>query len=199
MGLKYESLPELPQPTELTGCEVLNLGCGRKHVSGALNLDLSPDTNPDCVYDLNVLPWPFPDDHFNEVLAYDLIEHLGDTIRTLEEIHRICRNGAVVRITLPHFSCANAYTDPTHRHYFGRFSFDYFTGENELPFYTRARFRRRWSQIIFYPTLVNKIVRRFAGRYPAAYERRWAWMFPAWFLYFELEVLKGIDAPISEP
>jgi hypothetical protein len=32
---------------------------------------------------------------------------------------------------------------------------------------------------------------RLANRYPAAYERRWAWIFPAWYLYFELEVDKG--------
>ena len=178
--------------------ETLNLGCGRKHISGAINLDLSRDANPDLIYDLNLSPWPFPDDHFREVLAYDVVEHLDDTIRTMEEIHRICRNGAIVRITLPHFSCANSYTDPTHRHFFGRFSFDYFTRENESPFYTRARFRRRWSQIIVYPTLLNKIVGRFANRYPAIYERRWAWMLPAWFLYFELEVLKDLDVPISE-
>jgi len=37
---------------------------------------------------------------------------------------------------------------------------------------------------------VNKLVRRLANRYPAAYERRWTWIFPAWFLYFELEVVK---------
>jgi hypothetical protein len=38
---------------------------------------------------------------------------------------------------------------------------------------------------------VNKLVWRLARRAPAAYERRYAWMFPAWFLSFELVVIKG--------
>lgn len=170
---------------------VLNLGCGLKRLPDAINLDVTPDTNPDVVHDLNCVPWPFPDDHFQEVLAYDVIEHLDDTISVLEEIHRVSRQGAIVRITVPHFSCANAFTDPTHRHYFGRFSFDYVTGASEYSFYTRARFCQRSVQLIFYPTLANKLIWRVANRFPAAYERRWAWVFPAWYSYFELEVQKA--------
>jgi SAM-dependent methyltransferase len=169
---------------------VLNLGAGRKRRSDALNVDLVADTNPELVWDLNRLPWPLPSNHFREILAYDVIEHLDNLIPVIEEIHRVCAPGAVVRITLPHFSCANAFTDPTHRHYFSWFSFHYFTGENQWEFYTTRRFKRIGGLIHFYPTLLNKIVWRLANRYPEAYERRWAWIFPAWFLAFELEVIK---------
>ncbi len=168
---------------------ILNLGCGRKHHPDAVNLDVTPDTGPDVVHDLNVFPWPFEDGQFDEVLAYDVIEHLDNVVRVMEEIHRICRPGAVVRITLPHFSSANAYTDPTHRHSFGAFSFNYFTGEHEFSFYTRVRFASRERKIIFARSLVNRVVQRVANRAPAAYEQRWSWVFPAWFLYFELEVV----------
>jgi hypothetical protein len=92
---------------------------------------------------------------------------------------------------VPHFSSSNAFTDPTHRHYFGWFSFDYFTGEHEHSYYTRARFRTRERKLMFYPSLLNKIVWRLANRFPASYERGWAWMFPGWFLYCELEAIKG--------
>ena len=91
---------------------------------------------------------------------------------------------------MPHFSSPNAFSDPTHRRQFAWSSFHYFTGEHEIAFYSAARFRRRWSRIVFLPSLLNKLVTRAANRYPEAYERRWAWMFPAWFLYFELEVIK---------
>ncbi len=170
---------------------VLNLGCGRKHRTDAVNLDVTPDTNPDVVHDLDVLPWPFPDDQFEEVIALDVVEHLDDIVKVMEEVHRICRPGAVLRITVPHFSSANAFTDPTHRHYFGWFSFHYFTGEHEFSFYSRSRFRRRSSGIVFTQSLMNKLVHRYANRWPKRYEQRWAWVFPAWFLHFELEVLKG--------
>ena len=162
-------------------------------------MDLVADTNPDVVHDLDQTPWPFPDGRFEEVWAYDVLEHLDDLIAVLEEVHRICRPGAVLKATVPHFSCSNAFTDPTHRHYFGRFSFDYFTGENEFAFYSRARFRRRAASIVFRPTLLNKIVHRLANWRPAPYEQRWAWIFPAWFLYFELEVVKDVAADAARP
>lgn len=173
------------------GRRVLNLGCGRRRVEGAVNVDVTAETSPDVLHDLNVRPWPFADDSFDEVLAHDVIEHLAETIATLEEIHRVCRRGARVELTVPHFSCSNAFTDPTHRHFFGRFSFGYVTEGHELSFYSRARFVERSCRIIFHPTLLNKLVWRLANRYPAEYERRWAWLFPAWFLSVELEVVKG--------
>lgn len=169
---------------------VLNLGAGAKQRPDAVNVDLVADTRPDVVHDLNQLPWPFPDNRFREVLAFDVIEHLDDVIRVMEEVHRVCEDGAVVRITLPHYSCSNAFTDPTHRHYFGWFSFHYVTGEHQFSFYTDRRFRRVRSSLWFTPSLLNRVVRRLANRFPAAYERRWAWIFPAWYLYFELQVVK---------
>jgi hypothetical protein len=179
------------QPAALKGLERLNLGCGRKPLEGAVNVDIYAEAKPDVVCDLNRLPWPFRDDQFREVIAYDVIEHLTDVVTVMEEIHRVCRAGALVQITVPHFTSANSFTDPTHRHHFGRASFRYFTGEHELGFYTSVRFKARTSHIAFVPSLVNKIVWRLANRYPDYYERRWAWVFPAWFLYFELEVLKA--------
>jgi hypothetical protein len=178
--------------------EVLNLGCGHRHVADAVNLDITPATRPDLVHDLNQRPWPLPDNHFREVLAYDLIEHLDETIATLEEIHRVSSDGAIIRLTVPHFSCSNAFTDPTHRHCFGRFSFDCLTQGDEHDYYTSARFRQRSCRIIFHPTLLNKLVWRIANRYPSAYERRWAWIFPAWFMSIELEVLKRANNRSSD-
>jgi len=172
------------------GAKVLNLGCGQKRVEGAINLDRIAAVNPNVVHDIDNFPWPFADNQFEEVLAHDIIEHCTDVVAAMEEIHRICQSGAVVRVTTPHLSSPNSYTDPTHRYHFGYLSFDYFTGDHDFDFYTDKRFGRRKAQIIFHPTLVNKLVWRLANRYPEAYERRWTWMFPAWFLYFELEVLK---------
>ena len=184
-------------PSDVASRQVLNLGCGNKHLPNAINLDITPDTNPDVVHDLNQRPWPFPDNHFKEVVIYDVIEHVDDVIACMEEVHRVCKSGAIVRITVPHFSCANAFTDPTHRHYFGWYSFHYVTGEHNFSFYTRKRFKRKHTDLVFRNTPSNKFVRRFANRNPEAYEQRWAWMFPAWFLSFVLEVVEsaGETAP----
>jgi len=174
---------------------VLNLGCGRKHRAGAVNLDRTPASNPDVVHDLDVRPWPFADDRFDRVYAFDVVEHLADVVAAMEELHRICRDRAAIEITVPHFSCSNAFTDPTHRHFFSRFSFDYFDNSHEFAFYSPARFRVVRSNLIFTPTPLNRVVSRLANRYPRKYELRWAWMFPAWFISVELSVIK--DAAVS--
>ncbi len=177
-------------PDSLAHLKKLVLGAGRKKKPDAVNVDIVSSTEPDIRHNLNRMPWPLPSDWFDECDLYDVIEHLEDVVAAMEEIHRVCRNGAVVRITVPHFSSANAFTDPTHRHYFSRFSFNYFTGEHEFSYYSNLRFRSRCGQIVFAMTFLNKLVYRLANRFPAEYERRWAWIFPAWFLYFELEVIK---------
>jgi len=169
---------------------VLHLGSGEKYDPAAVNVDIVSSTNPDISHDLEIRPWPLPNDHFQEVRAFDVIEHLDDVVASMEEIHRVCRNGAVVKITVPHYSCCNSFTDITHRHYFSIRSFDYFTGDNEFGFYTDRQYRKARAEMVFFKSIVNKVVWRLAHRFPEEYERRWAWMFPAWFLYFELIVIK---------
>lgn len=177
-------------PRHLVDRRVLHLGSGTKYTDNAVNVDLVARTNPDIVHDLDVVPWPLPENHFVEVRAFDVIEHLDDIVAAMEQIHRVCVDGASVLITVPHFSSVNAHTDITHRHNFSSRSFDYFTEANEFAFYTSKRFMPVKSTIIFAPTLLNKIVWRAAARWPGEYERRWAWLFPAWFLSFELQVIK---------
>ena len=130
---------------------ILNLGSGRRKIGGAVNVDISDQVDADVVHDLSVMPWPLPSDTFREVHAQDVVEHLSDTVRVMEEIYRVCRNGARVHITVPHFSSANAYTDPTHRRLFSYFSFDYFDADHAFGFYSAARFKRTRAQIVFYP------------------------------------------------
>ncbi len=177
-------------PQSLNNRKILHLGSGHKYAPECVNVDLVASTKPDIVHNLDVFPWPLPSDHFEEVRAYDVVEHLDNIISVMEEIHRVCRKRAKLKITVPHYSCANAFTDITHRHYFSVNSFNYFTGDNEFGFYTDKHFRRVSREIVFYPTLMNRVVLRMAKRWPTEYERRWAWMFPGWFLFFELEVVK---------
>ena len=169
---------------------VLNLGSGRKQISGAVNVDRNPEVKPQIILDLDSIPWPFPDHTFDEIVAFDVIEHLDRIVSAMDEIYRVSRDGAKIRITVPHFSCANTFTDPTHRHQFGWLSFHFFTGESDTPLSAQSKFKRLQTRINFYPSLMNKLIWRLANRWPEAYEKRWTWMFPAWFLYVELQTVK---------
>jgi SAM-dependent methyltransferase len=177
--------------------DVLNLGCGLSPTVGAVNLDLKACSGVDIVHDLRQMPWPLADNTFRRIVCMDILEHLPDTIATMEEIHRIAKPNAVVEIVTPHFSCANAFTDPTHCRQFGFFSFDYFTGEATHNHYTDARFAYRSRTLIFHATRKNTVMRRLANRWPAFYERHLVWIWPAWFISLELTVIKDMGVGLS--
>ena len=78
---------------------VLNLGAGLdRSIPGAVTVDLVAKTNPDVVHDLDVYPWPFETDSFDQVICREVIEHLEDVIKAMEEMHRITRPGGIVHI-----------------------------------------------------------------------------------------------------
>lgn len=165
---------------------MLNVGCGKKLMPNAINLDISPHVGADVVHDLRHFPWPFHDNSFDEIWMTDVIEHLPDLLATMEELHRISRDGAVIHIATPHFSSSNSFTDPTHAHHLGIFSFDYFTGDSVHNHYTQVRFRYAHRLLIFLPSRKNTLARRLANRWPAAYERHFCWIWPAWFMSIDL-------------
>ncbi len=172
--------------------KILSVGCGRKETRpGVVRVDKTTEVGPDVVWDLDVTPYPFEDSSFSEVECFDVIEHLDNIPKVMEEFHRVLGPGGVLKITTPHFSCANSYRDPTHEHHLSYFSFDYFCREHDLSYYSKARFRIKKREIHFQGSRITRFVLpRIANRMPDLYEMRWAWMFPAWYMYFELEAIK---------
>jgi SAM-dependent methyltransferase len=123
----------------------LHLGCGHLIREGWLNHDLAPLPGVDVVHDLRVFPWPFGDGQFEEVFAENVFEHLRDTVRTMEEVHRITRPGARVFIGVPYWNSYEAWGDPTHERLFSEEMFDFFDPTTpqgaQRAYYTTARFR----------------------------------------------------------
>jgi len=134
------------------------MGCGRDVRSGYLNVDSKRLDGVEVLCDFSHFPWPFRDDAFDEVVAVHVIEHLPDTIRTMEELHRVTRPGARILIEVPHYKHANAYRDPTHVRFFSEKTFDYF-GKDERSYYTSARFQVAKIEK-FYDSVIDQFVRR---------------------------------------
>lgn len=172
--------------------KILSIGSGKKPPApNLIRLDISADVEPDVVWNLDNLPYPFEDSEFSEIECFDVIEHLSNIPASLEEMYRILKPNGIVKITTPHFSCANSYIDPTHKFHLSYFSFDYFCAKHDLAYYSKARIQIKYRHIQFQGGRFNRsIISRLANRFPVIYEQRWAWIFPAWFLYFELEVIK---------
>src|SRR5262249_16225112 len=119
----------------------LDLGAGTVvRAPEAIRADRSRDVKPDVVLDAQG-GLPFPPGSLQRVFSFDLVEHLDDIPAIMTELHRILAPGGQVLITTPHFSCANSYTDPTHRHHFGWNSFSYFSVDHALSYYSTARFK----------------------------------------------------------
>ncbi|MBW4553885.1 MAG: class I SAM-dependent methyltransferase [Aphanocapsa sp. GSE-SYN-MK-11-07L] len=167
---------------------ILSIGCGKREPeAGVIRLDVSPEVNPDVRWDLNQFPYPFEDSSFQIIECFDVIEHLNSIPDVMEEFDRILVPGGVAKITTPHFSSANSYIDPTHKWHLSYFSFDYFSDVSALNYYCSARFTIV-SRFIHFKglKLYTAFARRLANKYPDQYEQHFAWIFPAFFLYFEL-------------
>ena len=124
----------------------LNLGCGRTPMAGWVNLDLAPGPGIDVVADLDACrrtPLPFADDSVSQMRMMHVLEHIGDTLGLMQELHRIAEPGALLAIRSPYGSSDDAYEDPTHRQRLFVNSFHYFA----QPTYWRADYGYRgdWS------------------------------------------------------
>jgi hypothetical protein len=96
----------------------LNLGCGDKKIDGWVNVDKVAAALPDKIVDLEVSPWPWPDNSADEVLLSHVLEHLGARpdvyLGIIKELYRVCRDGAKVTIIVPHPRHDHYLNDPTH-------------------------------------------------------------------------------------
>lgn len=95
-------------------------------------------------YNLEALPWPFPDDCFNYIIAVDILEHLTDTKSVIEECWRCLVPSGTLEIQVPFFGSFAHATDMTHKRGFTPDSFGFFLPAHAYcsaqPWYTNARF-----------------------------------------------------------
>lgn len=120
----------------------LHLGCGRDIREGWINLDCVASPGIDVVADLDACattPLPFEDDSFDEIYASHLLEHIRNPLPLMQELHRICRDGAKAHFRTPHGSHDDAFEDPTHYRQYFQNSYYFFS----QPAYWRADYGYR--------------------------------------------------------
>lgn len=107
----------------------LNLGAGDRHIEGYVSVDLKwPYPTPEEFQqaDLSEI-WPWGIWQIEEVLAFDIIEHIADRIHFMNELHRVLAPGARATIVTPNASRGAGYfQDPTHKSPWCLNSFQYF-------------------------------------------------------------------------
>lgn len=114
----------------------LNLGSGLNKKEDFVNVDKSPQGNPDVVMDLEVTPRTFKDNEVEEILLNHTLEHLGKDVNTffgiIKEMYRVCRNGARIEINVPHPRHDSFLNDPTHVRFITPRILDLFSRKNCL-------------------------------------------------------------------
>jgi predicted SAM-dependent methyltransferase len=105
---------------------ILDLGCGKKKRANSIGVDYSDRHNADVIHDLNTFPYPFDSISIDEVYMDNVLEHLDEPMRVMEEVHRICRPGGMVKVIVPYFRSVWAFIDPTHKTFYTVDSFAYY-------------------------------------------------------------------------
>lgn len=108
----------------------LLIGCGAKTDklfkpqepwTELVTLDINPDHNPDVLWDLEKLPYPFEDNQFDEIHAYEVLEHIGQQgdykafFAQFSEFWRILKPGGKLCATVPPWDGIWAWGDPSHK------------------------------------------------------------------------------------
>lgn len=112
-------------------CNELLIGCGnsrdkkvRLHGSESwtelMTMDHDPDCNPDVLWDLEITPYPFSDNQFTEIHAYEVLEHIGQQgdyktfFAQFTEFWRILKPDGLFCATVPHWQSLWVWGDPSH-------------------------------------------------------------------------------------
>lgn len=164
----------------------LDVGCGSHCLPDAVGLDMFAFQGVDHVHDVNVAPWPLANNRFEFIRCMHAIEHFAICHTVAREMHRVCKDGAIIDFITPHYSSYASWGDPTHVHHFALASipilFDQAVGSagyevisNEIKFTGSATDIFGW--------LVYKLS-------PRKYEKHFAWIFPANEIHTKIRIKK---------
>lgn len=94
---------------------------GNKDFDNVVRLDVNSDHKPDVIHDLRVHPLPFIDNEFDEIHAYEVLEHLayqGDFkffFDEFSEYARILKPGGLFFASVPMTGSPWVWGDPSHK------------------------------------------------------------------------------------
>ncbi len=175
----------------------LNIGCGADIREGYVNCDVVKLPKADVVCDLDKYPWPFPDNSFSEIICSHILEHLDDFNKAINEIWRISKPGAIIKVYSPYYVSWSYAADPSHKRVFCYRTFDYYAinPSRNAPYRTdfgsRARFKILVRKINFSQNkILNVLFNPIINAAPIIYERFFFFWFPATGIDYILKVVR---------
>ena len=123
---------------------LIDLGAAFGKPNGYVGLDLS-GADIDCDLRQGI---PFPDSSVGVVRAYDFLEHLPDSVATMNEIWRVLVPGGWLLASVPSTRGCGAWQDPTHCSWWNPNSFLYYTDPSFGKFLRHLTARFQSSRVI---------------------------------------------------
>lgn len=183
----------------------LNFGCGKDIKEDFENVDVVPYEGVDKEFDFNKPPYPYKDNTFDEIYAFHILEHLEDFHRTISELARISKNGAVWYIKAPFFLNTKYFGDPSHKIPFSIRSFDNYENikGKKLKFYEKWKADHTTNMGAKYSfdvlkksfnftnfPILRQIFNVVGNLEPVLYERLFAGIFSPEEVFFILKIKK---------
>jgi hypothetical protein len=118
----------------LHGAIRLDIGCGGNKQPGFVGMDKRELEGVDMVHDLEVFPYPIPDEVCCIIKGSHIIEHIKPwlTIDLMDELWRIMQVGGKLLLSTPYAGSSLYWQDPTHCNGCNQITFQYFDPEYPL-------------------------------------------------------------------
>ena len=117
----------------------LNLGAGNLIMPDYINHDLVKHRKEiDICFDLNNKDWyrnieiRYTNEVVTEIRAWDVIEHLDDPIKFMDNCWRLLKPGGLLFLKACGWKNPNFYVDITHKKAYDLHSFDYFDPDTDI-------------------------------------------------------------------
>jgi len=132
----------------------LNFGCGNDIKKGWDNVDMQEEAPIST--DLNIFPYKFAKaDTYDYVFINAVLEYLDNPIKVLEELWKICKNGATIELRYGYYNNLGAFNYPNCKHYFNENTFKVYLKNN---YYISPKNKFCIESLEMTPTQVGKWV-----------------------------------------
>jgi 2-polyprenyl-3-methyl-5-hydroxy-6-metoxy-1,4-benzoquinol methylase len=139
--------------------------------------DFMKSTGVDVVNNFDRDGLPFKESQFDMAICWHVLEHMNDTVKIMDELHRVLKPDGIIFIRVPHFLSMGIWQDITHKKGFSYYTFDclgsYSTRKFEilekklLFFHLNSRRKKRY----FLVDATGLGIQKLANKFPAIYER----------------------------
>lgn len=119
----------------------LDIGCGEHKQPNFVGMDVQLLPGVDIVHDVNIHPWPLPDECAVVAMCSHLVEHIPTTafrpdghtwfpfVEFMDEVWRVLKVGGQFAVSCPHGWSPGQLQDPTHCHALNENTWSYFDPE----------------------------------------------------------------------